>query len=112
MSDSRYHDHQELVRSVLVFLHDNFKGRWWESATGAVESKSGRFIRFGLVGSTDIIGFTCEGRATFFEIKTKSGKLSADQKKFERIALDNNCIHAVLREDFKDHIYELGLVMR
>ena len=107
--DSRYHDHQELVREILLYLHANFLGRWWENATGAVKSESGRFIRFGLLGSTDIIGFTNQGRAVFFEVKTKGGKLSADQKKFEKMARDNNCIYSVLREDYRDCIHNLGL---
>lgn len=98
--DLRYHDHQELVRAILLWLHSNFDGRWWENPTGAVKSQSGRFIRFGLLGSTDIVGFTCQGRAVYIEVKTGSGRLSKDQIKFRDMVKKNNCIYIEARENF------------
>jgi hypothetical protein len=67
---------------------------------GAVKTVSGHFQRYGLVGSSDIIGHTGQGRAVYIEIKTKSGKLSKDQVKFQSMVLKSNCIHIVAREDF------------
>ena len=107
--DLRYHNHEELVREILLFLHSNFTGRYWENHTGAVKTTSGHFQRYGLVGSTDIIGHTGQGRAVYIEVKTNSGRLSKDQQKFRDMALKSNCIHAVLRENFKDEIFNIGL---
>ena len=107
--DSRYHDHEELCREILLYLHSKFTGRYWVNQTGAVKTQSGHFQRYGLVGSTDIIGFTGQGRAVYIEVKTKSGKLSVDQKKFRDMVIANNCIHSVLREDYLQHIHSIGL---
>lgn len=105
MADSRYHDHQELVREILTWLHENFTGRYWENQTGGVKGED-RFVHYGLVGSTDIIGHTGQGRAVYIEVKTKGGKLSKkkkglDQTKFRAMALKSNCVHIVAREDYK-----------
>jgi len=101
LAEDKYSGHQELVRSILLWLHENFHGRWWENPTGAVKSESGRFIRFGLLGSTDIVGFTYQGRAVYIEVKTGSGRLSKDQIKFRDLVKKNNCIYIEAREDFK-----------
>lgn len=100
MTDSRYRDHNELVNKILLYLHEHFTGRYWSNPTGAVKTENGHFQRYGLVGSTDIIGFTGQGRAVFIEIKTKSATLSKQQKNFKEVSINNNCIHLVIREEF------------
>lgn len=104
-NDSRYRDHNELVNKILVWLHQQFTGRYWSTPTGAVKTQSGHFQRYGLLGSTDIIGFTGQGRAVFIEIKTKSAVLSKQQKLFQSVCKANGCVHYVMREDFMDHSY-------
>jgi hypothetical protein len=106
MADLRYHDHNELVRELLLWLHENFTGRYWENPTGGIQGQD-RFVKYGLPGSTDIIGHTGQGRAVYIEIKTKGGKLSVkknkpDQVKFKKMVLRSNCIHIVARENYKD----------
>lgn len=100
MEDRRYRDHNELCREILVWLHETFHGRWWQNETGAIKSASGRFQRYGLIGSSDIIGHTGQGRAVYIEVKTKSAVLKPDQKNFRDMVLKSNCIHMVLRENF------------
>lgn len=95
-----YRDHNELVNKILTYLHSQFTGRYWGNATGAVKSESGHFQRYGLIGSSDIIGFTGQGRAVFIEVKTKNAALSAQQNKFRDATLRCNCIYIVAREDF------------
>jgi len=102
MADLRYHDHNELVRELLLWLHENFTGRYWPNETGAIKAANGRFQRYGLLGSTDIIGFTGQGRAVYIEVKTKSGRLKPDQIKFRDMVIKNNCIHIEARENYKD----------
>lgn len=98
--DLRYHNHEELSRKILLWLHQTFTGNYWVNQTGAVKTVSGHFQRYGLKGSTDIVGHTGDGRAVYIEVKTGSGELSADQVKFRDMALRSNCIHIVAREDF------------
>lgn len=100
--DLRYHDHNELVRKLVLWLHDNFTGRFWVNETGAIKGANGRFQRYGLMGSSDIIGHTGQGRAVYIEVKTKSGRLKPDQIKFRDMVLRNNCIHIEARENYLD----------
>jgi hypothetical protein len=104
MTDLRYHDHNELVRQVLLYLHANYTGRFWQNETGAIKSANNRFQRYGLIGSTDIIGHTGQGRAVYIEIKTKGSKLKPDQIRFRDMVTKCNCIHMVLRENYMEDL--------
>lgn len=112
MSNDRYKNHNELVNKVLLYVHANFTGRYWSNPTGAVKTKSGHFQRYGMKGSTDIIGFTGQGRAVFIEIKTGTGCLSVDQSNFKKIVEKNGCIHVVVRENFEECLENIGLIRR
>lgn len=50
--------------------------------TGALETKSGRFMRFGCKGSPDIVCII-NGRYVGVEVKASHGQQSPDQKIFE-----------------------------
>lgn len=72
----------------------------WRNNTGAVKVGK-RFIRFGYVGSSDIIGITKDGRFLAVECKReKGGVLSEPQKVFlEEINRNGGvaiCVHSVL----------------
>ena len=54
----------------------------WRNNTGAVQIVPGRFMRFGKKGSSDILGVLPGGRFLAVECKTKSGRLSPEQKQF------------------------------
>lgn len=57
--------------------------RLFRNNVGLFYSRSGVPTRCGLCpGSADLIGWTADGRFLAVEIKTKSGRLSADQKRF------------------------------
>ena len=56
---------------------------FWRSNTGALPDKTGRVIRFGLVGSPDILGCYM-GRFVGIEVKTKTGKQRDAQVNFQR----------------------------
>lgn len=106
MTDNRYRIHNELVNEVLLYLHKNFTGRYWGNPTGAVKTENGHFQRYGLVGSTDIVGFTGQGRAVYVEIKTGSGSLSKQQKIFKEIALLNNCLHVTVKNEIVESAFK------
>jgi hypothetical protein len=103
--DTRYRTHNELCNKVLLYLHSNFTGRFWGNPTGAVKTSNGHFQRYGLVGSTDIIGFTGSGRAVFIEVKTGKATLSPQQKIFQQVALSNNCLHIVIYNTIVDELF-------
>jgi len=100
MSD--YRAHNELVNKVILYLHEHFTGRYWSNPTGAVKTANGHFQRYGLKGSTDVIGFTGQGRAVFVEIKTGDAVLSKQQKVFKKISEKNYCIHITVENEIID----------
>jgi hypothetical protein len=55
----------------------------WRNSTGAVRIAPGRFMRFGKVGSSDILGVLPGGRLLCVECKAPDGgRLSPEQKQF------------------------------
>ena len=73
-----------VVQACLEYLHLH-KIMSWRNNTGAVKYKNakgaGRFLRFGYVGSSDIIGILPDGRFLAVECKA-STKLSEAQRYF------------------------------
>jgi len=74
-----------VVNAVLEYLHAR-RIFAWRNNTGAVKvrSPSGgeRFLRFGKVGSSDVIGCLPDGRFLGVECKAAGGRLSAPQADF------------------------------
>jgi hypothetical protein len=55
----------------------------WRNNTGAVQVRPGQFMRFGKVGSSDILGVLPGGRLLCVECKApNNGRLSPEQKQF------------------------------
>ena len=72
-----------IVQACLEFLH--YAGvTAWRNNSGAVKYKNqsgaSRFLRYGKVGSADIIGWMPDGRFLGVECKTPTGRLSEAQK--------------------------------
>lgn len=105
--DTRTRDHNELVRKVLIYIHENHTGRYWGNETGVVKAEAGYHKHYGLIGSTDIIGFTGQGRAVFIEVKTGSAKLKDKQKNFRDITIANGCIHIVVYNEINSDDFNL-----
>lgn len=83
----------EVVKSLLEYL--TAKGHTvWRNNSGAIRRR-GRMVRFGKVGSPDLIGHTRAGRAIYCEAKAPGGKRSAEQIAFAENAIRCGCIYAV-----------------
>ena len=54
----------------------------WRNNTGAVRIGPGRFMHFGKVGSSDILGILPGGRLLCVECKASDERLSPEQKQF------------------------------
>ena len=54
----------------------------WNNPTGAVQVRPGQYMRFGKVGSADIIGVLPGGRFLAVEVKAPHGRLSPEQADF------------------------------
>lgn len=54
----------------------------WRNNTGALQDKHGRMVRYGLRGSSDIIGILPDGRFLAIECKREGGRIRPEQKEF------------------------------
>tara|TARA_R110002051_G_scaffold178040_1_gene247849 strand:+ start:7308 stop:7646 length:339 start_codon:yes stop_codon:yes gene_type:complete len=73
----------DVQRQILVWLEYQRKDvpMFWRNNTGAIRLDK-RFIRFGAVGSSDILGVMSDGRFLAIEVKSAKGKLTKHQKVF------------------------------
>jgi hypothetical protein len=54
----------------------------WSNPSGAVQIRPGKFMSFGLKGSSDILGCLPGGRFLAVEVKAERGRLSPEQRQF------------------------------
>jgi hypothetical protein len=54
----------------------------WSNPSGAVRIRPGKFMSFGLKGSSDILGILPGGRFIAVECKARGGRLSPEQREF------------------------------
>lgn len=54
----------------------------WRNNTGAFKANNGRLIRYGMKGSSDIIGILPDGRFLAVECKKASGRVRPEQHTF------------------------------
>lgn len=100
-----------VLSSCLQFL--KLSGLYvWRNNTGAVKNGS-HFIRFGFVGSADILGITKDGRFLAVECKReKGGVLSEAQEVFLHQIRHNGgvavCVHSA--EDLRRQLEENGVL--
>jgi hypothetical protein len=82
--------------------------RVWANNTGAGKAidNPDRIIRFGLKGSSDIIGIY-KGLFLGIEVKTGNAKQSSFQKNFEKMICAQGGIYVLIREKNVEHILEI-----
>lgn len=69
----------------------------WRNNTGAIPDAKGRVVRFGLVGSSDIIAVRSGGRVVFVECKAARGRLSTQQERFRDRVVSLGAAYIVAR---------------
>lgn len=98
--DNRYKIHNELVNRILILLSSNKLGVYWGNPTGAVKTANGHFQRYGLVGSSDIIGINNTGKFIAIEIKTGATSVqSKHQKNFQKMIEKQGGFYTVIRSE-------------
>ena len=90
-------EHQKLVKKCLLRLTE-LGFLVWSNNTGAIKSASGRFQRYGLIGSSDILGCSPDGIFVAIEIKTGKAVQNKNQKKFEMAVEKRHGIYMVVRD--------------
>ena len=76
-------EHSSLINKILLkFSKGDF--RLWRNETGvAIRPNGKRLIRYGLPGSSDIIGIGPNGKFIAIEVKTSKDTQKPSQKNFE-----------------------------
>ena len=78
-----------VTNEILDYL-DEIGCTAWRNNSGAIKIGK-RFIKFGLKGSPDIIGYNQKGRFIGVEIKIGTDQLSIEQTNFIANAIESNC---------------------
>lgn len=69
----------------------------WRNNTGSYKTPEGRFIRYGHVGSADILGILPDGRFLAVEAKTATGTQSKAQRVFQEMVTRNGGVYILAR---------------
>jgi hypothetical protein len=82
----------------------------WSNPSGAVRIRPGKFMSFGLKGSSDILGLLPGGRFLAVECKAAHGRLSPEQRQFlaDIKALGGMAIVARSYRDIEAALIEAG----
>jgi hypothetical protein len=86
----------DIQREILLHFGADPRCRIWRNSTGATINQ-GRVIRFGLVGSADILGVLKGGRFLAIEVKTPQGQQSQQQKRFEAMVTSMGGLYVLAR---------------
>lgn len=75
---------ENVIQAEILLAIGRMPGAiFWRNNTGSLPSRTGRVVKFGLVGSPDIIG--CHrGRFVGIEVKSSTGKQREAQINFQR----------------------------
>ncbi len=102
-------EHDELKADVLVALSSIEGVMVWNHPTGMGQLyKTERHVRFGLIGSGDIIG-AAFGRPLSCEVKTGRGRQGEQQKRFQKAWEKAGGIYIVVRS-VEDVIREISFI--
>ena len=89
-------EHQKILVEILIEFGTRSDMKIWANNTGTAYRR-GRMLKFGLVGSGDILGIIEGG--TFLSIEVKSGKArqSKQQKIFQKMVTSLGGLYIVAR---------------
>lgn len=79
----------------------------WSNNTGAIKSASGRFQRYGLIGSSDILSVHPQSGVLYcFEVKSGRAVQNKHQRSFEKAIKKRNAYYYIIRsvEDLNEKI--------
>lgn len=84
--------------AIMAYLARRGDVMYWRNNTGAYSPAPGQFVKYGAVGSADILGvWAPSGRFLAIEVKTPTGKISAAQRQWGNEVIDRGGIYIVAR---------------
>lgn len=103
-------NHTNLIKLCLLELSQSRLATAWQNDTGTARSfDDDRVIKFGLRGSSDIVGITKLGQFLAVEIKVGKDFLKPEQIAFKLMVEKNNGLHFTIRSEdqIKDMINDI-----
>lgn len=94
-SQNRRKAHDDLIQKILVAVSSQ-GALAWENKTGEGHFRGG-WIRFGLQGSSDIIGCTANGKFMAIEVKTGTARQEEKQSAFEAAVIRRGGHYGIAR---------------
>jgi hypothetical protein len=92
---NRRKEHDALIQKILCAL--SIEGVLaWENKTGEGHFR-GAWIRFGLEGSSDVIGCMANGKFMAIEVKTGTGRLEGQQDRFAEAVVKRGGHYGIAR---------------
>lgn len=89
-------EHEALIDEILGTFGHGPNLRIWKNSTGAARAH-GRYLRWGLKGSADIIGIGFGGRFIAIECKTGQSRQKEHQRNFQNMVTSLGGIYIVAR---------------
>ncbi len=86
---------RDILSSILAYLEYR-RIFAWRNNTGAVH-RGGRWIQFGHLGSSDILGMLPDGRFLAIEVKRKGAKPTPAQEEFALTVRRNKGVYILAR---------------
>lgn len=89
-----------IKNDILLMIGKDFSEnmRVWSNNTGACKDARGQLIRYGLPGSSDILGVIApKGTFLGIEVKTATGRQRPDQKNFEAMVRAMGGLYLLVR---------------
>ena len=90
-------EHMRLKNLILIKL-SQLGAMVWNNPTGVFYTRTGQPVKVGTPGAADIIGVTARGQALAVEVKTGTGRLSPEQKKWRDVFCAHGGIHIEARK--------------
>lgn len=87
---------RKIKAEILVAVTAIPEGLFWNNPTGTLPTSHTTHIKFGLVGSPDVLG-CYRGRFVGIEVKTATGRQSDHQKTFQRVFERSGGIYILAR---------------
>lgn len=89
---------EQEIQNKIILEVNKLGHRLWRANAGKVQTKDNRIIKLFPRGFSDTVGFRKQdGKAIFIEVKTRTGKLRPEQKKFRDFLINQPVIYGVAR---------------
>lgn len=96
--------HQYVVKKALLSMTTKYS-RTWANNTGMIKTED-RVVRFGLKGSSDIIGIY-KGKFLGIEVKTGNAHQNKFQINFEKMICSMGGIYVLIRENNVEQVLDI-----